>query len=43
MSVAEWETQLTQSLPADLQASLPSVEELEAELKKDDGLGHNEE
>lgn len=43
MSVAEWETQLTQSLPENLQASLPTVEELEAELKKDDGLGHDEE
>lgn len=35
MSVAEWETQLTQSLPENLQDSLPTVEELEAELKKD--------
>lgn len=43
MSVAEWETQLTQSLPENLQASLPTVEELEAELKKDDGLGNSKE
>lgn len=35
MSVAEWETQLTQSLPENLQASLPTVQELEAELKKE--------
>lgn len=42
MSVAEWETQLTQSLPENLQASLPTVEELEAELKKEDGLNHAE-
>jgi len=34
MGVAAWETQLTQSLPDNLQASLPTVEELEAELKK---------
>ena len=34
MSVAEWETQLTQTLPDNLQASLPTIEELEAELKK---------
>ncbi len=32
ISVAEWETQLTRSLPEDLQASLPSIEEIEAEL-----------
>jgi predicted nuclease of restriction endonuclease-like (RecB) superfamily len=35
MGVAEWETQLTQSLPANLQASLPTIAELEAELKKE--------
>jgi predicted nuclease of restriction endonuclease-like (RecB) superfamily len=34
ISVAEWETQLTRSLPQDLQASLPTIEELETELKK---------
>lgn len=33
IGVAEWETQLTQSLPAELAASLPSVAELEAELQ----------
>lgn len=32
ISVAEWETQLTRSLPKDLQASLPSIEEIEREL-----------
>jgi len=32
MGVAAWETQLTQILPDNLQASLPTVEELEAEL-----------
>lgn len=32
ITVAEWETQLTQSLPDNLKGSLPSVEEIEAEL-----------
>lgn len=32
VGVADWETQLVRTLPADLQTSLPSVEELEAEL-----------
>lgn len=35
ISVAEWETQLTQSLPANLQGSLPTIEEIEAELSVD--------
>lgn len=35
MGVAEWETQLTHALPDNLRDSLPTVEELEAELKKD--------
>lgn len=35
MGVAEWETQLTQVLPDNLRDSLPTVEELEAELKKE--------
>ncbi|CAM4436574.1 MAG: hypothetical protein LEGION0398_MBIBDBAK_00555 [Legionellaceae bacterium] len=34
MSVSEWETQLTQSLPDNLRDSLPTVEELDAELKE---------
>lgn len=34
ISVAEWETQLTRSLPQELQGSLPTIEELEAELDK---------
>jgi predicted nuclease of restriction endonuclease-like (RecB) superfamily len=34
MSVAEWETQLTQILPDNLRDSLPTIEQLEAELKK---------
>ena len=35
ISVAEWETQLTQSLPDNLKGSLPSIEEIEAELSKE--------
>ena len=36
ISVADWETQLTRSLPEDLSASLPSIEEIERELGLDD-------
>lgn len=32
IGVAEWKTAITESLPADLESSLPTVEELEAEL-----------
>lgn len=32
MGVAEWETQLTDSLPEELRGSLPTIEEIEAEL-----------
>ena len=32
MGVAEWETQLTESLPEELKGSLPSIEDIEAEL-----------
>lgn len=35
ISVAQWETQLTQSLPDSLKGSLPSIEEIEAELSAD--------
>jgi hypothetical protein len=34
IGVAQWETQLTKSLPEDLKSSLPSIEEIEAELKE---------
>jgi len=34
IGVAQWETQLTQNLPEDLKGSLPSIEEIEAELKE---------
>jgi predicted nuclease of restriction endonuclease-like (RecB) superfamily len=37
MGVAQWETQLTQSLPDELKGSLPSIEEIEAELKEAGG------
>ncbi|UUX91140.1 PDDEXK nuclease domain-containing protein [Methanoplanus endosymbiosus] len=33
MGVADWETELTEKLPEDLMGSLPSIEEIEAELK----------
>jgi hypothetical protein len=32
IGVAEWETRLVESLPEELKGSLPTVEELEAEL-----------
>ena len=32
MGVAEWETQLTENLPDELKGSLPTIEEIEAEL-----------
>jgi len=39
ISVAEWETQLTRALPSELKGSLPSIEEIEAELSGDVGEG----
>ncbi len=33
IGVAEWKNQLTQSLPKELQSSLPSIEEIERELE----------
>jgi len=35
MGVAQWETQITRSLPEQLKTSLPTIEEVEAELGKD--------
>jgi predicted nuclease of restriction endonuclease-like (RecB) superfamily len=35
IAVAEWQTRLTHSLPADLRGSLPTIEEIEAELSGD--------
>jgi predicted nuclease of restriction endonuclease-like (RecB) superfamily len=40
ISVAEWETQLTRALPNELRGSLPSIEEIEAELSRDVGGGN---
>lgn len=38
IGVAEWETQLVEKLPEELKGSLPTVEEIEAELsRKEDG------
>lgn len=36
MGVAQWESQLTRSLPDDLKGSLPTIEEIEKELEGDD-------
>lgn len=36
IGVAQWERQITKTLPNDLKASLPSVAEIEAELAEDD-------
>lgn len=35
IAVAAWQTQLTESLPEELRSSLPSIEEIEAELSND--------
>ena len=35
IAVAAWQTQLTESLPEDLRGSLPTIEEIEAELGRD--------
>jgi len=34
ISVAEWDTRLTHTLPKELQTSLPAIEQIEAELAK---------
>jgi hypothetical protein len=39
IGVAEWQTRLVQSLPEDLQASLLTIAELEAELRKAEPAG----
>ncbi len=33
IGIAEWQAELTKSLPKDLQAELPTIEQLEAELE----------
>lgn len=40
ISVAEWETKLTRALPEELRGSLPTIEEIEAELAEDVGEGN---
>ena len=35
IGVAQWETQITRSLPNQFKTSLPTIEEIEAELSKD--------
>ncbi len=35
IGVAQWETKLTRDLPEDLQASLPSIEEIEEQLRRE--------
>ena len=37
IGVAEWKTVITESLPAELESSLPTIAELEAELAQDPG------
>jgi hypothetical protein len=37
IGVAEWQTAITERLPAELESSLPTVEELEAELAGESG------
>ncbi|BBZ04149.1 hypothetical protein MCHIJ_35860 [Mycolicibacterium chitae] len=39
IGVSEWKTAITESLPAELQTSLPTVEEIEAELNEATGEG----
>jgi YhcG PDDEXK nuclease domain len=34
VGVAEWETKLVEKLPKDLEASLPTIEQIEAELAR---------
>lgn len=34
ISVAEWDTRLTHTLPQELQSSLPTIEQIEAELAR---------
>ena len=37
IGVAEWQTAITEHLPPELESSLPTVEELEAELAGESG------
>jgi hypothetical protein len=35
IAVADWKTQLTETLPPEFQGSLPTIEEIETELSRD--------
>ena len=37
LGIADWETRLVDVLPDDLKGSLPTIEEIEAELNRADG------
>jgi len=37
IGVAEWETKIVETLPENLKGRLPSVEEIEAELSRENG------
>ena len=39
IGVADWQTQLTDSLPREFEGSLPTIAEIEAELANDLGDG----
>ncbi|MGB8338251.1 MAG: PDDEXK nuclease domain-containing protein [Burkholderiales bacterium] len=43
ISIAEWDTQLTHALPEELQSSLPTIEQIEAELAGTDEPAETEE
>ncbi len=38
IGVASWETRLVKTLPEELKGSLPSVDEIEAEMEREDGI-----
>lgn len=42
VGVADWETALVQSLPSELEGSLPTINELEAELMKEENFNGND-
>jgi hypothetical protein len=42
IGVAQWETQITQSLPSELRSCLPTIEEIEAEFQGEMGVAEDE-
>jgi predicted nuclease of restriction endonuclease-like (RecB) superfamily len=42
IGVAGWETQITESLPAELKGCLPTIEEIEAELREEGASGRDD-